>query len=204
MSHSDLKQRLDQIFSADQSDEMIRRNNYSLYVDYYLPSDTGEFEGDALSSRFSYNSSNFVMDINISGIVNERYYKQEALSDEGFFDEDKLVYEHKGVYTDTEGTGHDYTYKVYSYDDKYLSYFFSRELLFYGYSNRSDIEAISSRILLMAKSASVRDNDVISAFSSKTEVDYQKKQVNLFETIMPVNGNVNDFLINKEDTGTSE
>ena len=56
----------------------------------------------------------------------------------------------------------------------------------------------------MAKSAAVRENDVISAYSSKTEVDYEKKQVNLFETIMPVNGNVNDFMVDKEEAGASQ
>ena len=56
----------------------------------------------------------------------------------------------------------------------------------------------------MAKGAIVRENDVIAAYSKRNEVDYEKKQVNLFETIMPVNGNVNDLVIGKEDTGASE
>ena len=43
-----------------------------------------------------------------------------------------------------------------------------------------------------------------AAYSKRNEVDYEKKQVNLFETIMPVNGNVNDLVIGKEDTGASE
>ena len=79
-----------------------------------------------------------------------------------------------------------------------------KDLLFYGYGTRSDIVAVSSRILLMAKGAIVRENDVIAAYSKRNEVDYEKKQVNLFETIMPVNGNVNDLVIGKEDTGASE
>ncbi|MBO5526447.1 MAG: hypothetical protein J5946_00230, partial [Erysipelotrichaceae bacterium] len=82
--------------------------------------------------------------------------------------------------------------------------FASKDLLFYGYGTRSDIVAVSSRILLMAKGAIVRENDVIAAYSKRNEVDYEKKQVNLFETIMPVNGNVNDLVIGKEDTGASE
>ena len=50
----------------------------------------------------------------------------------------------------------------------------------------------------------IRENDVIAAYSKRNEVDYEKKQVNLFETIMPANGNVNDLVIGKEDTGASE
>ena len=204
MSQSDLSQRLDAVFSQEMSAETIRRNNYSQYIDYYLPSGTGELEGDMLSSRFSYNASSFVMDINISGIINERYYRDQMMQDEGFFDPSKLVYERSSTYMDMDGREHAYTYRVYSYENRYLSYFQSKDLLFYGYASLSDIADMTSRILLMAKSAAIRESDVISTYSSKTEVDYEKKQVNLFETIMPVNGNVNDFMIDKEDGGTSQ
>ena len=50
-------------------------------------------------------------------------------------------------------------------------------------------------MLLMARSALVRSEGIISAYSSKEVIDYEKQQVNLFETIMPVNGQINDFLI---------
>lgn len=200
----DLSSELDAVFSSEQSNERIRRNNYSHYVDYYLPSDTGELEGNELSSCFSYNSSNFVMDVNISGIINDRYYPEAGLTNEDFFDKSKLVYERRSAYVDAEGQSRDFLYRVYSYEDHYLSYFASKDLLFYGYGTRSDIVAVSSRILLMAKGAIVRENDVIAAYSKRNEVDYEKKQVNLFETIMPVNGNVNDLVIGKEDTGASE
>ena len=204
VSQNDLTKRLDAIFSEEMNAETIRRNNYSQYIDYYLPRDTGELEGDMLSSRFSYNESSFVMDINISGIINERYYSDQTMKDEGFFDPSKLVYERISSYLDVDEKEHPYSYRVYSYGNRYLSYFQSKDLLFYGYASLSDIADMTSRILLMAKSAAIRENDVISAYSSKTEVDYEKKQVNLFETIMPVNGNVNDFMVDKEEAGASQ
>ena len=201
VAQEDLSKRLDDVFASEQSAERIRRNSYSQYIDYYLPSGTGELEGDMLSSRFSYNSSNFVMDINISGIINDRYYKDQEMKDEGFFDPSKLVYERNSTFVDAEGISHEYTYRVYSYERQYLTYFQSKDLLFYGYASLSDLVDMTSRILMIAKSAVVRHNEVISAYSSKTEVDYEKKQVNLFETIMPVNGNVNDFMIDGRESG---
>ena len=200
----DLKQELDAVFSADSKVQTIRRNNYSSFIDYYVPSDTGELEGTKLSSNFSYNESRFVMDINVSGIINDRYYRNLKLADEGFFDDARKVYARQSSYVDSDGSSHEYIYKVYEYDDRYLSYFASKELVFYGYATAADIVNLSSRILLMAKGATVRENDVIASYSSRNEIDYEKKQVNLFETIMPVNGNVNDFLVDREDTGASQ
>ena len=50
----------------------------------------------------------------------------------------------------------------------------------------------------MARSAAVRSEEIVTAFSSKEVIDYEKQQVNLFETIMPVNGQINDFLIGND------
>ncbi|MBR4421082.1 MAG: hypothetical protein IKS69_00935, partial [Erysipelotrichaceae bacterium] len=63
---------------------------------------------------------------------------------------------------------------------------------------------VSSRILLMAKGISISNDDIIANYSSKDVVDYHKKQVNLFETVMPVNGVVNDFLIGQESEEDGE
>lgn len=195
----DLNAQLDSAFVSDMAEEKIRRNSYSQYLDYYLPSDLHEMEGGPLSNCFSYNDSRFIMDVNISAIVNDRYYPDEILADEGFFDESKLIYTRKSTYKDNEGLDHEYLYKVYEYDEDYLSYFLSKDLIFYGYATRDDIVALSSRILLMAKGTIVREDDVAAGYSLKNEIDYEKKQVNLFETIMPVNGNVNDFLVDEEN-----
>ena len=200
----DIRTELNAVFKTENVRETIRRNNYSDYIDYYVPSDTSQMECSTLASRFSYNNASFIMEVNVSGIINERYYPEEELAQEDFFDDSKLIYFRKSTYTDTDGNEHDYLYKVYSYGDEVLSCFTSRDLIFYGYGNKGDLIAMSSRILLMAKGAVVRGNDVISAYSSKNEVDYEKKQVNLFETIMPVNGNVSDFMIDKEENNDSD
>ena len=195
----DLNSELDAVFSSDEEYQKVRRNNYSEYIDYYLPSDTGEMDSDKIGALFLYNSSSFIMDINIAGILNGRYYPNEMMKTEGFFDESKKVYERTGNYVDNEKASHEYIYKVYEHDGKYLSEFVSRDLVFYGYGTKSDIIPLSSRILLMAKGAIVREKNVVDAFSSRNEIDYEKKEVNLFETVMPVNGNVNDFMVDKEE-----
>lgn len=195
---------LDKVFADDQSEKMIRINNYTDYVDYYLPSDAFELAADALALKVAYGSSSFIMDVNIAGIVNARYYPEALFADEGFFDPARLLYDRNGIYRDIDGNDKTYQYRVYSYDDRYLSCFYSRDLLFYGYASAEDIVPLSSRILIMAKSARVKEDAVIAAYSSKDVIDYEKKQVNMFETVMPVNGNINEFLLNKNDSGDSE
>ena len=202
--YGDLTTRLDQVFSSAEEKETIRRNNYSSYIDYYVPSDTSELNVSPLSTSFIFNNSRMIMDVNISGIINSKYYEDQPLTDEGFFDENKLVYSHEGNFMDSEGELNTFIYKVYEYEKQYLTYFTSRDLIFYAFTNEEDIEAVTSRILLMAKGASVKEGDVIANFSSKEVIDYEKKQVNLFETIMPVNGHINDFMVDQSSSQSSE
>ena len=189
---------LDQVFLSENEAMTIRRNNYTDYIDYYLPGDTSELNSSDLSFVFQYNHSRIIMDVNISGIVNERYYPDVPLSDEGFFDDGKLVYSRNSVYLNGEGENEEYLFHVHAYDQEYLICLVSRELILYGYADREDLIPVSSRMLLMARSAAVRSEEIVTAFSSKEVIDYEKQQVNLFETIMPVNGQINDFLIGND------
>ena len=193
---------LDDVFYDEEVHSIIRTNNYTQYVNYYLPSDVQEESANSLSYIFTYNHSKIIMDVNVSGIINSKYYEKYAINDEGFFDKNKMIYSHEGNYSNSKEKMIPYFYHVYNHNDDYLAYFVSQELIFYVYTNMEDLIPVTSRILLIAKGANIANDDIIYRYSSKDVIDYQKKQVNLFETIMPVNGNINEFLIGTtEDDG---
>ena len=199
-SKTDIQNSLDAVFSEDTGTRFFRKNNYSNYIDYYVPSDTFEVKVDALSSSYEYSNARIVMNINVSGIIAAKYYPEKVFNDEGIFDSSRLVYERTGEYLNSDEEYNPYRYQVYEYEDRYLAYFLSRDLVLYGYCDGYDLTGLSSKILTIVKSADVKRDDVAASFSSKDVIDYEKKQVNLFETIMPVNGNINDFLITPEDS----
>ena len=199
MKITDLSQSLSEAFELEQDTSAIRRNNYTDYVDYYLPSDMQEFDCDEISHVFVFNRSKIIMDINIAGIINAKYYSDVRIGDEGFFDKDRLVFQRESSFLKTDETGYPYLCNIYNYEDDYLLYFVCEDAIFYGYSNQEDLVPLCSRILLIAKSLNVDHTDIIADYSFKDVIDYQKKQVNLFETIMPVNGNINDFLLDPVD-----
>ena len=190
----DLLSQLDAVFTKEAKAMKIRKNNYTDYVDYYLPSDLSEEESGKLSNTFRYGESSVIMNVNIAGIINTKYYEEQDIVNEGFFDESRSLYRRNAYYLNTDGDSREYLYELYRYEDHYLLYFISPELVFYGYVSEEDVIPLTSRILLIAKSASVKDEDVIAVYSSKDVIDYQKKQVNLFETIMPVNGVIHDLM----------
>ena len=194
----------DAVFADEGNEIKVRHNNYTNYIDYYLPSDVKELESQELSHVFMYNNSKMIMDLNVSGIINNRYYSDAVLQNEGFFDDSRQVYNRSSVYLNEENKQVEYLFNVYEYDEEYLLYLVSKDLVFYGYVDNEDLIPLSSKMLLMARSASIKNNDIISNFSSKEVIDYEKKQVSLFETIMPVNGQINDFLVDDLKTNNDE
>ena len=197
---ADIISRLDEVFASDGVKSSFPKNNYSRYIDYYVPSDVYQTDVDTLSITCDYNNAKLIMNVNVSGIISSKYYPETVFLDEGLFDQNRLIYQHTSEYLDDNDEHSVYQYMVYEYDDHYLTHFLSRDLVFYGYCDEYDLVNLSSKILQMAKSAKVKNDDVITVYSSKDVIDFEKKQVNLFETIMPVNGNINDFLISSGDS----
>ena len=194
----------DTVFANENNELKVRHNNYTNYIDYYLPSDMKELQSDELSYVFMFNHSRMIMDLNISGIINNRYYSDVSLANEGFFDNSKQIYTRSSSYLNEEDKPTEYLFSVYEYDDEYLLYLISSDLVFYGYADKQDLIPLSSKMLLMARTAAVKNSDIIANFSSKEVIDYEKKQVNLFEVIMPVNGQINEFLVGENKKTNDE
>ena len=201
---SNIKASIDEVLSVDNQNLTLRRNNYADYIDYYLPSDVFEYSCDKLAFIFNYDDSRIVMDINIPGILNSEYYPDNDIVDEGFFDNNKLVYQNSSTYLDMDNESHDYFLNIYEYRNEFLIYFVSRELVFYGFCDVDDLIQVCSKIILIAKSSSVKSEDILANFSTKNVIDYEKKNINLFETIMPVNGDIHDFLIDGYTTESDD
>lgn len=194
-TYKDLDASLDEAFSNEHNVLSIRDNNTVTYYNYYLPSDLVEYDYKDNILLLGYKDSNIILNLNIPSIINEQYYKDYVAKDEGFFDEDKLVYSHVGTYSDLRDREFDYFYRLYQYDDRYLLHLMSRTVNIYSSCNKYDVVPISSKMLLLARTIKVDEDDVVTDYSTKDVIDYHKKQVNLFDLVVPVNGKVEELLI---------
>lgn len=190
---------LDDILS-DTSYSKARVNNYSKYVDYYEPSDIHEIESDDISTVFELNNSKIIMNVNISGIINNQYNKDLALADDGFFDIDKLIFNKDSIYYDSDNNEISFFYRLYEYDQVYLMHLANCYINIYGYCEANDLELMTSKIYDLLKSASVDTTAILANYSSRDVIEYHKSTVNLFETVMPIQGRIDDMMIENEET----
>lgn len=191
--------RLDELFlNSDLEIENV--NNYSKYIDYYVPGDVKEIDYSKTSFSFAMDDNRIAMNINVPNIINKYYQNNEVLDNEGYFDDEKIIYNFDGTYNDDNNEPVDYFVNIYQISDsRNLIYFVSNNLAFYGNCDFDNTYLVAKKIFQMAKSAKLNVEEIVSDFSLKDAIDYNKETFDPFPTIMPTDGNIEDILIGNDD-----
>ena len=204
-SKDDISGELDAVFSNNSVPKNIRQNNAVGDFSYYLPSDMSDGECDYTGCIMNYGNSKILMNLNISSIINSKYYSNSSLADEKIFDDKNLVYEKKGIFINIDSLDKGYYLRLYDYGKYYQIHFATTDMNFYAYAYLNNVVETVKHIFLVAKSVSVKNNEIIGKYSNKEVIDYQKKKLNLFEYIIPTDGKIDDLLIDKEtETNTND
>ena len=197
-SNADFK-KLDEYFSSGENIE-VRHNNFTEYFDYYVPSDVVEEDFEELSFYLKYNNSYLAFNINVPSIIASKYYNAYVLSDDGYFDENKLVYSYAGKYVNYADIETDFFFKIFRTDNEYILYLKSKDVCAYGYCVESDVIEASKKMLLIASEISIKNDLLINKYSSKDIIDYEKEAIELFDSKMPETGTINDLIVKDDDT----
>lgn len=186
---------------SDDSKSQARLNNYSDYINYYLPSDIIETEANRYTFNLSLNKSKAVMNVNISDTINYQYYRDDYLTDDGFIDDKYLTYSYDGSFFFKNNEVKRFFYRLYSVENQYLLHLQSPDINIYAFSNEEDIVLLTLKLMQILKSVDINKNKIIEDFSNKEIIDYQKNTVDLFGYIFPVSGRVDELMID-ENTDT--
>lgn len=194
--------------SLDRAESLIAnepQRTKELYGYYHEPQ-VGVLATDRTSTKFITEGATFVMNLDISAIVNDTFY-QNAEKPISMIDDQYLVASKTGEYTDFKGVVKPYECHVYKFDD-YFVVFEADNIYFYGRGTQTQVAAMVFNMCNIAKTVEIEKDTVLTKYSSKELIVSHKEQLNLFETIVPVNGRVDDLLqsfeieeekINKEE-----
>lgn len=196
-NEADATSQIDNLLNKLDVKEYIRPNNSTSLFSYYIPSDVQEFDADVNSSYLKYNDSDIILNLNISAIINNKYYPENVYKEEGFYKEENIFYKKNGVLDLINGNTSSYVLKIYK-DDLYLIHFVTKEANIYASSNGIDLLNTIKKILIIASSIEIDEETIISTYSYKEVIDYEKKEIGLFDYVLPSNGYLND-LINSVD-----
>ncbi len=172
----------------------------STYYRYYAQPYVGRVASDRTSNVFSLNGTLFVMNLDAAAVINEAYYPSERAG--GVLVEGaSLVAETADRYTDSGGSEHTYVCRIYRSGQSYITVLSAGYAGFYAVSSKYEAPEIAGEMLYIARSLETDRPAVLRDFSSHSIISYQKKKLELFQSVIPENGRIEELFADN-DTGS--
>lgn len=158
------------------------------FISYYVDPSIGRVETTDTSHVFNYDGTNFIMNINVTNIINEKLYENKSS------EYTASGYNKKGTFTDINENIHDYVIGIDYNDQYYMITLSSDELQFYSYADEISAPKIAGEMIKIARSVTIDRNAVINAFNIKELITYQPSYMDLFEEKIPENGSIEELI----------
>ncbi|MBR4163747.1 MAG: hypothetical protein IKR11_09510 [Solobacterium sp.] len=171
------------------------------YYAYYVEPSVGRLSSDELSNMFLYDNIRFVMSLNVSNIINEKYYQNIEADLTKNVLEDAVVASMEGTYKDFENHELTYAVKVCRLANEYFTIFHTRAVDFYALSDIYSIPDVCAKMLLISKSVHVNQDTILANYSTQEAISYEGKTVKLFEDISPESGKIEDLFVSGNSAG---
>ena len=178
--------------TALEKQPLVRVNNRTLYFDYYASSDLKEIDFKNIGVVFEYLGYPLVMNLNVFEIIKEN--DDGELYDDGFFKEEELLDKYDGIYQDYHGYNKKYSFEVYQKDEHYLLHLKTSDVNIYAQAGQDSLSLVADKMCFLAKNVLVNKTYVIRDFSNESLIDYERKQVDLFESIIAPDGYLSEIV----------
>ena len=165
------------------------------FYSYYKEPSIGRISSEKTSNVFRMNDAKFVMNLRVSKIINARYYRTAASSEatpEGL----KLLAQFDGEITDYRNEPHPYTISLYELEKKVYTIAESDAMEFFAITSPLEALQLAEVVTFMARCVNVDRDAVIDAYSSRQNIDYSRKRLELFQNIAPENGAIEELFEN--------
>ncbi len=189
-----LSARLNEKLAAVQELEAQRPAYNHAYYKYYVEPSVGRISTDITSNVFSYNGTQFVMNLNVPGIISDAYYKDAPVVQSGL----KLTEEAasaEGNFRDAEGREHPFHTVLYNVDPYIIVLMSTDRLEFYSVCTPGEAPDIAAEMLRTARNVTINEEEVRTAFSNQQVIEYRKKKLELFQYIAPENGVIDELFV---------
>lgn len=195
-----LSERISSALSATVSEPDHNKKFYS----YYISPGIGRMEGDSTGNIFNYEGTRFLMNLNISSIINSRYYK-------GMEDDSEILNQNcrkahvSGNYQDPDGDVHDFSAAIYDLGNQnYLTAIRTDTVDFCSVSDALKAADLAGQMIQIARTVKVSSDAVLSAYSRKETVTFTGEKIQLFDAVAPESGRVEELFDDNDSSGDTD
>lgn len=191
-----LKEQMQTALEQANEIQAIDGDNRKDFYSYYLEPSIGNVSSSPSSNVFLKEGTRFVMNLNVSKIINQEFYA-DALTINDVANATSLLFTLVGQYSDVALNIYDYRCDVYQYEEVTMVLLSTQFMDFYAIGSEQEMINIVDDMLHIAKTVKVNHDKIITAYSSKEAVQYKKEALNLFEVAVPENGRVDEMIADK-------
>ena len=185
-----LEQRVDEAAAQTVSVSNNRKQFYSYYIDPSI----GKVSSTSTGNVFSCDGSLFVMNLDVPGIINAKYYPDAAASEVDLSFAEVMA-EKEGTCTDASGNEIPYSVTVSKLDTgQFITVVRCNHVMLYGICDEAYVPNLAARMLVISRTVTVNTEEVLLAYSKQEKIDYIGTPVQLFEEIPPENGSIQELL----------
>jgi len=163
---------------------------------YYLPLSIGRRMSTETSMVLISHQEEILMNLDVISILNKAYYQSDAINVlRSSVSINEALYRHEGSFHDMKGDEVKYQVSANPLSDQDVLLTLETEYFIFSsihpYSISSDILYDMIRI---ARSAQIEKEMILSTFSNREIIDYQKETLNMFAQLAPETGTVIDMI----------
>ena len=182
---SDLDKILDDATVASISSKV---NMNKGFMSYYLQPSIGRKESNATNSVFTICGNDVIMNIDVSSIVSQKYYASSSdIRNIGSMGNE--IFTKKGVFISSTDLVRDYQYRLFELNDaEYGIILQTSNIIMISVVSLGDVYNVSSEMMTLIRSCRVDEEAVVSAYSQKELINYQKETLEIFDKVYPESG----------------
>lgn len=191
----DLESELDQtIIRINETKAYKNHNHKKDFYSYYLPKDVGIKRSNQISTVILVDNSEVFMALSVSEIMNKKL-EEIRVDDEAFV----LVKKFETVNNQDQKINNTIIIEQLG-ENQFLLYLKAEEMFFVSSAPKASLKNILEKMLVVSRTVAIDKKEVISQFSNKEQINYEKEVIELFSESVPEKGFIRDiYESEKED-----
>ena len=190
-SSQTMQERLDEKITAVSALPIPSASHRKPFYTYYTEPSIGHYRSTETSNEFSYQSTKFVMNLNVQAIMDsstdiaQSIYTQQPIA------------KNTGSFQNMLDESVSYVCEIYQVDRHYAVFFTSSTVNLFGVTDIGNATELAGKMYSIARSVIVRKDVVSQVYSHESAIDYEGEAINLYKDIAPEEGTLQELIEDK-------
>ena len=190
-SSQTMQERLDEKITAVSALPIPSASHRKPFYTYYTEPSIGHYRSTETSNAFSYQSTKFVMNLNVQAIMDSSTDIAQSIYTQ------MPIAKNTGSFQNMLDESVSYVCEIYQVNRHYAVFFTSSAVNLFGVTEIGDAVELAGKMYSIARSVIVRKDVVSQVYSHESAIDYEGEAINLYKDIAPEEGTLQELIEDK-------